>query len=251
MDKQMVHENDEIEIDLLQLLMAIRKKIWLVLMVGLAGACIMLGYTKFLVVPQYESTSMMLVLTKETTLSSLADLQMGSQLTKDYTLLINSRPVLEEVIDNLDLQIHYKTLKNCIKVENPDSSRMLRLTVTQSDPYLAKAVADELAHVSSAYIGDQMEVVPPKIIEEGEFPVSKVSPSMTKNGIIGLLLGAFLVCGVICVMEIMNDAIQTEEDITRYLGGPVLAIVPDVAGMNEKETKKQKSKNLKNKGKDK
>ena len=43
---------------------------------------------------------MVYVLSKETTLTSLADLQIGSQLTKDYSVMITSRPVLEQVIKN-------------------------------------------------------------------------------------------------------------------------------------------------------
>ena len=39
--------------------------------------------------------------------------QMGSQLTKDYSILITSRPVLTDVIDQLDLDMDYKHRTAC------------------------------------------------------------------------------------------------------------------------------------------
>ena len=79
----------EEEIDLVWLFFALFKRLWLIIAVAVVCACGMAGYTHFRVEPTYTSTSTMLVLTKETTLTSLADLQLGSQLTKDYTVLIS------------------------------------------------------------------------------------------------------------------------------------------------------------------
>ena len=71
------------EIDLVWIFYSLIKKIWLIVIVAAVTACGMAGYTYFRTEPTYTSTSTMLVLTKETTLTSLADLQIGSQLTKD------------------------------------------------------------------------------------------------------------------------------------------------------------------------
>ena len=217
----------EEEIDLVWLFYALFKKLWLIIAVAVVCACGMAGYTHFRVEPTYTSTSTMLVLTKETTLTSLADLQLGSQLTKDYTVLITSRPVLDQVIENLDLRMNYKQLKGQVSIENPEDTRILSVSVTTNNAEQAKAIVDELAAVSSAFIGDKMEVTPPKIIEEGEATGSKTGPNLTKNTMVGFLAGALLVCVIIVVLELLNDTVQTEEDIERYLGIPSLAVVPD------------------------
>lgn len=241
-----MENNTNDTIDLLQLFYAVREKIWLVIMTGLIFAFAAAGFTKFFITPTYTSTATMLVLTKETTLTSLADLQLGSQLTKDYTVLITSRPVLQDVIENLELDMNYKQLRNCVTVENPSDTRILTISATQEDPRLAKTVVDELAQVSSAYIGDKMEVTPPKIIEEGEVSAVKTSPNMLKNVTMGFLLGVMLVCVIVCVLEIMNDSIQSEEDIENYLGIPTLAVVPDkMLEPGSKGTKKKKKKRKK------
>lgn len=237
-----IRDDEEMEIDLGQLLFALKKKIWLIVLAGLAGACIAFFYTWFLVTPVYTSYSTMLVLTKETTLASVADLQLGTQLTKDYSVLIQSRPVLEQTIENLGLDMSYQTLRNSISITNPEDTRILTLAVNHSDPETAKLLVDELASVSSAYIGDKMEVTPPKIIEEGEIPTAKTSPSMQKNVMMGLLAGVVLCCAVVVILELLNDSINTEEDVERYLGLSVFAVVPDrtVAGKLENKSKRRR-----------
>ena len=222
----MGHKVYEEEIDLGWILYALLKKLWLIIAVAVVCACGVAGYTQFRIDPTYTSTSTMLVLTKETTLTSLADLQLGTQLTKDYTVLITSRPVLNEVIENVDLEMNYKDLRSKIVIENPEDTRILKISVTTNNPRQAKAIVDELASVSSAFIGDKLEVTPPKIIEEGESSGIKVGPNIMKNTAIGFIAGAFLVCAVIVVLEILNDTIQTEDDIERYIGVPTLAVIP-------------------------
>jgi len=233
----MENKEFEEEIDLVWLLYALLRKWWLILAVGVVCACGMAGYTYFKIEPTYTSTSTMLVLTKETTLTSLTDLQLGSQLTKDYTVLITSRRVLDPVIEQLDLKMNYKQLKGRIAIENPEDTRILKISVTLNDPDLAKEVVDTLAAESSKFIGDMMEVTPPKVIEDGEASGTKTGPNVSKNAIIGFLVGALLVCVVIVVLELMNDSIQTEDDIERYLGIPTLAVVPSKADKQKKEKK--------------
>lgn len=236
---------DEIEIDLLRLLYALRDKIWWIVAAAVTAACCAIAITYFFITPSYESTSTILVLSKETTLTSLADLQLGSQLTQDYKVLITSRPVLQAVVDDLELDMNYKAFKSCIEITNPEDTRILKLTVTMPSPVLAKAAVDKLASEASEFIGDKMEVTPPKVIEEGEVPVTRSSPSYRKNAILGFVLGAVLVCGIVVVLELLNDSIMTEDDITRYLNLPTLAVVPERGGYEHSRTKKRMKKDRK------
>ena len=238
-------EYEEIEIDLLQLWNAVRHRIWLVLLAGFIVADIAFAITKFLITPMYSSSATMLVVTKETTLSSLADLQLGSQLTNDYEILISSRPVLQQAIEELDLDMNYKHLRDTITISNPNDSRMLIISTLQADPELAKSVVDTVAGISSEYIAEKMEVTAPKIIEEGEVPLIQSSPSLLRNTAIGGLLGILAAVFLICVAVILNDSIQSEDDIERYLQLPVLAVVPDKYGNTRKSAGRKTSANKK------
>ncbi len=218
---------DKDEIDLLELLRALKRRLWLLLLAAAIGGCAVGAYSKLILTPQYTSTAMLYVLSKETTLTSLADLQIGSQLTKDYRIIMTSRPVLEKVIDSLGLQISYRELRRKLSIDNPTESRILTVTVQDPDPKLAKLMVDEVAYTASDYIGDIMEMVPPKMIEDGEAVPVPVSPDNKKNAIIGALAGAALVCGLTFLEVILNDTIRTDEDVSKYLELTVLASVPE------------------------
>lgn len=219
-------ESDELEIDLLQIFRELKKKLWAIILAALLLGGAAGAFSKYVLIPQYQSTTMVYIVSKETTLTSLADLQIGTQLTQDYKIIVTSRPVLQNVIDQLKLPLTYKELKDKIKIDNPSNTRILSITVQYWEPRVAKEIADAVARTSSEYIGDIMEMVPPKIIEEGVVPTEKSSPSNVKNAAIGGMIGIVLICGYIILKVILNDSIQTEEDVMKYLGISVLAAVP-------------------------
>lgn len=239
-----VHDEDAMQIDLMEVFFALKKRILIIAAAFLAGAALAAAYTQLLVTPMYSSTAKILVLSKETTLTSLADLQLGTQLASDYSVLLTSRPVLQETIDNLDLHMGYGTLRSNISVVNLSDTRILEITVADPDPEMAKTIVDELADVSSDYIGQQMEVVPPKVIEEGVVPSAPTSPNVMRNTALGALAGLVIAAGIIVIRTIMNDTIRSEDDIEKYLGIPTLVAVPDrkdyISGRSSKQRKKKK-----------
>ena len=126
-----------------------------------------------------------------------------------------------------------------ITINNPNDTRILSITAQDPDPVMAKDIADSVAMTSSEYIGDIMEMVPPKVIEEGTVSDKKASPSNGKNAMIGAMLGIVLVCGLTVVEELLNDTIQTEEDVEKYMGLTVLASVPLREGEAEENKNEQ------------
>lgn len=221
-------DDDEIEIDLKQLFFEFKNKILIILLAGVLCAGIAGVFSKVVLQPVYTSTSVLYVLTKETTLTSLTDLQIGSQLTQDYKELIMSRSVMEQVIDNLGLDLDYTELEEKIKIDNPADTRILKISVDDNDPVLAKTITDEVASCSSEFIAEIMELDPPKIFETGEIPIYKTSPHVGRNTVIGALLGMLAVMGLITFNVLMNDSVNTEDDAIKYLGLPVLAVIPEV-----------------------
>ena len=129
-------DDDEIEIDILQILRVLKKKLWLILLIGILAGGGAGAYSKYVIIPQYQSTAMVYVLSKETTLASLADLQIGSQLTKDYKIIITSRPVLTEVINKLGLNLSYEGLVDKITIDNPKDTRILSITAQDPSPQI-------------------------------------------------------------------------------------------------------------------
>ena len=112
-------------------------------------------------------------------------------------------------------------------MDNPLDTRILSLTVTDPDPENAKEIVNQIAVSSSKYIGDLMEVVPPKIIEFGIAPEEKTGPSIKKNALMGAILGIFLISGIIIAIELLDDSVKSEEDLEKNLKLTILASLPE------------------------
>jgi len=237
------NQDDEIEIDLKELFYVIKRKLWIILLTGIVGAVGFGLFTAMVMKPVYTSSTMLYIVNKTTTLTSLTDLQLGTQLTKDYKVLVTSRPVTGQVITNRDLNLSHEQLVKKIKVDNPTDTRILTISVEDTDPYMAKSIADEFASVASARMAEIMDSAPPNIVEEAYLPTQKTKPSITKNTMIGGLAGVFLAGAIILVLFVMNDAIKTPEDVEKYLGLNTLATIPVFEG--ETGAKKKKSKRKK------
>ncbi len=225
MSKQ-IERNDEIEIDLKELLYELSSHWKMILLSTVLVAAILFSYSKFIVTPKYSATSTLYVLTKSTSITSLADLQTGTNLTQDYMEVVGSRPVLEQVIDNLDLDMNYKELSAKLAFENPNNSRLLKITAMDEDPEMAKKIVDEVATVSAAYIAEKMMQDPPTIIQYGYADGDPVSPNIQKNTLLGAGVGFFLAVAIIIISYLLNDTIMTPEDMERKIGLKVLASLP-------------------------
>ena len=152
---------------------------------------------------------------------------------------------MEQVISDLDLDMTAEQLKGSVSINNPTDTRILEITVNNTDSKMAKKIVDEIANVSSSYIGDKMEVIPPKIIEVGKIATVRTSPSVKKNAVLGFLLGFLACAAIVVVYAVMDDTIKTEEDIEKYLGVSVLAKVPDRRDFTNSKNRKSKNKNKK------
>lgn len=233
---------EENEIDLLELFYVVLHK-WkmIVLSLLLTGACGCL-ISVFLITPQYESTSVLYVLSKSTSITSLADIQMGSSLTNDYVEVVTSRPIIEQVIQNLGLTDEtYESLKAKVSIDNPANTRLLKITVRDPQADVAKAIADELADVSKSFISIKMDQAAPTVTQYGYADGEPVTPNTVKNTVLGALIGAVLAIGVVIVSYLLNDTIMTTDDIEKKLGMTVLASIPmDEAEYDGRKSKKSK-----------
>lgn len=218
--------DDEIEIDLKELFFELLNN-WIMIAVStVLVAAIAFCLSKFIMIPQYESTSELYVLSKSSAITELVDLQMGTNLTNDYKVVVTGRPVLEQVIKNLELEETFASLKGKVAINNPANSRILQITVTDSSPERAKAIADEIAEVGAAFIAEKMQQDAPSILQYGYADGDPVSPNIMMNTVLGAAIGAFLAMAIVIISYLMNDTIMSTDDIERKLGLNVLGTLP-------------------------
>lgn len=240
---EQIKTNDEIEIDLKELWMVIVHKLWILVLSGIGMGAIVFLINYFAIIPKYESTTKIYVLNKQNSTAAItySDLQTGTQLTKDYMTLVTSRPVTDQVISELKLNLKYDELVHMITVENPTDTRILNIKVKYNDPYLAKQIADSVREASAIHITKVMDIDRVNMVEEANIPDTPASPHIIRNTGIGIVLGIFLATFTLSFIHIMDDTIKTPDDIEKYLELSVLSTIPyqkDLVGAKRRREKR-------------
>ena len=233
---------EETEIDLIDLAWALLDKIHYIVLCFLIGAVIMNAYSYFLVRPTYKSTAKMYVVSaSKNSVVDLDALNIGTSLTADYEQLMLSYPVLEQVINKLNLDMDSDTLAKMITLENPTDTRILNINVVSTDPKNARDIANTLMDVSVDYLPKTMSTNAPNVAQKAKLADHKDGPSYTKYTMIGALAGAFLYCMYLVVKYLMDDTIHTADDMEKYFDIVPLAVIPNVSELApEKQQKKGK-----------
>lgn len=233
---------DDAEIDLVELALVLVDKIRYIIFFFLLGAVLANAFAFFAVEPTYESTATMYIVSaSDDSVVDLTDLNIGTSLTSDYEQLMYSYPVLDQVIEKLDLDMDSSGLAKMITIENPADTRILKVTAKTTDPELSKDIANTLVNVSIDYLPKTMGTEQPNIAQEARPALKKSGPSYAKYTMMGALLGALLCCAYIIFRHLMDDTVHTAEDMEKYFGITPLTTIPDIAVLEEnRETKKKR-----------
>ena len=231
--------NDYEEIDLLEIIRLLWQKVWLLAIGFVVGAAVMFAGSKFLMTPQYTAESIVYIFSNGSVFN-LQDLQLGNQLTADFTIIAKTREVIESVIDELQLDTTYAKMSERITVTNPNSSHMLRISVKWESPEVAADICNTLSDELREQIADIMNTDRPSVVQRAVVPTKKSSPNTTRNTAIGALVGALLVAAVLIIRYLTDDTIKTEEDVMKYLQLNTVAAFPYVRGFDDDAKTKTK-----------
>ena len=253
-------QNEEMEIDLLDLAYMLLDNWHYLLICLLAGALLLNAYSFFCIQPTYQSTSKLyIVSTSDDSVVNLNDLNLGTSLTSDYEELMLSYPVLNRVIEKLDLDMDYNQLKQLYTLNNPTDTRVLQITATTTDPQRSMDLAETMAVVATTsiwsvkgwlgkvviYVENPEKTTAPEI---AKLPEYKAAPSYSRYTMMGGLLGLILCAGVLIVRYLMDDTVHTAEDMEKYFGLVPLTVIPESEQVAQMETthsskKKRRKKN--------
>jgi capsular polysaccharide biosynthesis protein len=227
-----------VEVDIKELFYVLLHKLWLIVLISVLCATGAGTASKYLMQPIYTSTTKIYVVNRQDeSKTTLSDLQTGTQLTADFMVLVRSRPVMEHVIEKLQLDLSETELFDMINVVTPEGTRILEISVSYYDPVLTKKMADAIAEVSSEQMINIMEMEKVNIVEDGNLPTAPTSPNIITNTILGGMLGLAITSIIIISIHAMNDSVKTSDDIEKYLGITTLGLIPLEDSLNKKKNK--------------
>ncbi|HEN0613347.1 TPA: Wzz/FepE/Etk N-terminal domain-containing protein [Streptococcus agalactiae] len=219
--------NTEVEINIFNLLKKLWKKKFLITFVAIAFATAGLFYSLFIVTPQYTSSTRIYVITPNNSITA-QDLQAGSFLANDYKEIITSTDVLEKVISSEKLNYPSSQLLQKITVSILKDTRVISISVEDANPKMSQKLANSVREAAVSKIKAVTQVEDITTLEKGNLPKAPSSPNIKKNVLIGFIVGAGLSTIVLVIMGILDDRVNTEEDIEKVLGLTSLGIVPDL-----------------------
>ena len=223
------NDNASIEIDVLYLLRKLWSKKFFIVFVGLLVGTIALLGSVFFIKPKYTSTTRIYVVSRssDTSLTN-QDLQAGSYLVNDYKEVITSSEVLSSVIDQEKLSMSTGELSKDIAVTIPTDTRVISISVTDTDAQRACDIANTVREVAAEKIKAVTKVDDVTTLESATKPSHPSSPNVKKNAVIGALAGVFLAIVGILVAEVLDDRVRRPEDIEETLGMTLLGVIPDI-----------------------
>lgn len=232
----MNNEENEV-IDLVEILYAIRQHLLEVILATVVAAIIGFAASKFLMTPQYSSSAMMIVNTRQDVTSNVTSDQINSatKLVSTYSIIIKSDTVLQQVIDNLGLNLTYAQLNKRVTVAAVDDTQVMKITVQSDSPEWARQVCEQIITVAPDVIKEAVEAGSVKVISNPSLATEPVSPNIMKNTMLAAAVGFVLVIGIIVLQVLLDNKINTEEDVTKYLDMTVLGVIPQYDQGGKKE----------------
>ena len=216
-------------IDLRPLLATIKKRFWIVILTTVIAVGISVVMTNRTKVQLYQAKTSMIVnietYENQSVLTS-DQISAGQKLAVLYGEIIKSRSVLQPVIEKLNLEMTPQQLAGMISVSQVNDTHIMNLSVTDTDPDRAKAIANTIPGVFTEEVkrtikANGVEVLDPSL---GGYPiVSNSSNKVLIAGVIGVMIGLF----IIFLIEFLDNKVKTPQDMEKYFNIPVLGVIPN------------------------
>lgn len=214
---------------------------WLILLGPLMTASMTFLISRSLT-EEYQASTILRIRERQSSASAnYSDLLLSERLAGTYAQLIKTRPILDEVSQSFDPPISENSLRAAIAVALIPNSQLLRITIIQSDPALARDIANRLAEVfiaqnrngqleelarlqsamASRGLSNTQEIVSAQTIaldsltvaEPATVPDSPVRPRVFLNTLLAALVGLIVALGLAFLLDYLDDTVKTPEDM--------------------------------------
>ncbi|MGO5013620.1 YveK family protein [Niallia sp. Sow4_A1] len=199
-----------------EIISVLKKRLLLIIFVSIGTGAISGFFTYYTVAPKYQTSSDLLV-AKVGDVEGVGDLDIRTNmdLIDTYVRLIGNPVILNEVIKELNLSMSSGQLSGHINVANQDSTQILTITTTDTDPERAALITNTVANVFLEKLPELMQINNVKILNEATVNSSPISPDIAVNIGIAVALGAIIGIGLVLLIEFLDTTVRTKTDIER------------------------------------
>lgn len=205
-----------------------RKK-WSILLFTLFFGALAYSLSAFVIAPKYEATVSLYVNNGATattqTGTTLNDITASQELVGTYIQILNSETACADVIDKLNLDYSVSELQEMISMNAKNETEVLEIHVTSPSPREAMAIANTFLNSAPEILVRIVNAASVETVDTATRAI-KVSPNVTRNTALGLLLGFILSAGIALLRFIIDKRIKNEEDLRQHYQLPILGAIP-------------------------
>jgi capsular polysaccharide biosynthesis protein len=202
---------------------------WLIFLITITTTAASAALNIFVLSPAYESKSEMIITRSPNGTDERLqynDLLMYEKLTKTYSEIAKSGPVISETISRLGYNIKPKNLLSNLTVTQSAETQIMEIAVQDKDPQIAYMLASTLSEVFIETAKQIMGTDNVEIMENAQIPTDPVKPTVMLNIALTFLIGLVLSFGLIFLLDYIDNTLKTEDDVEKYLAMTVLASIP-------------------------
>lgn len=210
------------EINLKEIFSVIKKRLWIIAIITVLASIAGYLYGEKDITLLYQSSAR-IIIGKEADMNTLQ-------------VILTDPVVLEKVVEKLDLNRSPEALANQISVGILDSSKVVNISVIDSDPTRAADIANTTAEEFKNEISTLLNFSDLRIYSPAKINPNPINEESNKTGIVGLIFGLIAGIALVFFLDSLDDTVRSKKDVEDYLDLPVLG---RIAKMNKKNIKKQ------------
>ncbi|MGL5353945.1 MAG: YveK family protein [Clostridium sp.] len=209
------------------------KKRWKVIVICTLTATLLSGIVTFFIIkPQYEASTKLFIGKEEVsgTVKNYDnnEIMMYQKLLKTYSEVIKTKDLAKRAIDNGNLDLKPAQVLSNLNIVPIADTQILQIKFKGENPKDAKNVIES---VTNEFIEISNELVPNgnvQVLEEVQFPKNAVSPNKKNNILIGMLMGIICGCGLVILLEFLDNTFKSKNQIETELEIAVIGVIPNI-----------------------
>ncbi len=217
----------EEEISLVEIGQILLKRWKLLFFLPLLAMIVSYGISAYVITPQYESTSTIIVMPFTETLEGGVvrhDIESTRQVVQSCKELTLSMESMQRVIGELSLPYSASAVRSKTTISVGD---VTSISVTDPNPERAYDINNQVTAVLMEYITEAARLENVQLLNPAQIPQSPTSPRIPMNVAVALVIGLMIGIALAFLFEHLDNTIKTAEDVQKITGLPVLGVIPD------------------------
>jgi capsular polysaccharide biosynthesis protein len=222
-------EDEYVVLSLQDLLQAVWRRLWLVLLIALGFVGVAAGFS-LTQTPRYEASIKILIAQKQDAESLNLGAQVGglTDLTLTMAEAVDTPPVAEAVIEQRGLSMAPGELLQNMSAEQIPETQFIEVSYEDPTPERAQQIANSVGDVFSERVTTAVSpgTATATVWQRATIPRDPVSPKPLRNVLLAGAVGAMLGIGLAILLEHLDDSCRSPEEAEQISGAPTLAAIP-------------------------